>query len=80
MVSILFDEIVIVVIFFCAKFLLIIIGSVINCSQLLIFKYINIQGIPKGELHLCVEERRQENLSKNRYKTILPCKFKKTDF
>lgn len=34
-----------------------------------------IQAIPKGELHPCIEGKRQENKSKNRYTTIFPCTF-----
>lgn len=34
-----------------------------------------IQSIPKGELHSCIEGKRKENKSKNRYTTIFPCKF-----
>lgn len=34
-----------------------------------------MQAIPKGELHSCIEGKRQENKSKNRYTTIFPCKF-----
>ncbi|XP_065923621.1 receptor-type tyrosine-protein phosphatase epsilon [Magallana gigas] len=30
------------------------------------------KAIPRGELHPCVEGKRQENLSKNRYTTIFP--------
>lgn len=41
--------------------------------------YINIrntflQAIPRGELHPCIEGKRQENLSKNKYTTIFPCR------
>lgn len=34
-----------------------------------------IQAIPKGELHSCIEGKRHDNKSKNRYTTIFPCKF-----
>lgn len=34
-----------------------------------------IQAIQKGELHSCIEGKKQENKSKNRYTTIFPCKF-----
>lgn len=34
-----------------------------------------MQAIPRGELHPCNAGKRQENLSKNRYTTIFPCKW-----
>lgn len=33
-----------------------------------------LQAIPRGELHPCIEGKRQENLSKNKYTTIFPCR------
>lgn len=34
-----------------------------------------LQAIPKGELYACIEGKKQENKSKNRYTTIFPCTF-----
>lgn len=31
------------------------------------------QEIPRGELHPCLEAKKQENKVKNRYISILPC-------
>lgn len=33
-----------------------------------------LQAIARGELHPCSEGKRQENLSKNKYTTIFPCR------
>lgn len=44
-------------------------------TKLLITTYNTfMQAIPRGELHPCIEGKRQENLSKNKYTTIFPCR------
>lgn len=44
----------------------------LHCSQRRFFHW---KDIPRGELHPCVEGKKQENKVKNRYTTIFPCMY-----